>query len=254
MKNIISRTMNKLSAGLLCAALLLPVLLLPAMAQAAIQVQGTRFIYPAGEREITVNLNNTGNQPSLVQTWLDSGNPDSQPGAESLPFAILPPVTRVEARQGQALRIAYVGAGLPQDRESVFWLNVLDIPPEASNQKGQNILQFAFRSRFKLFFRPDGLQGRPEDAAKAVSWSLVPASGGYALKATNSSAYYVNFSRVELNTGGQRYIADAAQGMVAPGASQNFVLKGMTTAAARGSVEAQWINDFGASQSQDYSL
>nr|WP_300310319.1 fimbria/pilus periplasmic chaperone [Halomonas sp.] len=249
MKHIVRRSVGRLSTALLCA-----VLLLPAMAQAAIQVQGTRFVYPAGEREITVNLNNTGNQPSLVQVWLDSGNPDSQPGAENLPFALLPPVTRVEARQGQALRIAYVGSGLPQDRESVFWLNVLDIPPEASSQKGQNILQFAFRSRFKLFFRPDGLQGQPEDAAKAVSWSLVPMSGGYALKATNRSAYHVSFSQVALNTGGQRYVADASDGMVAPGASQEFLLKGMTTPAARGSVEAQWINDFGASQSQDYSL
>ncbi|VTR34364.1 putative chaperone protein EcpD [Serratia fonticola] len=36
--------------------------------------------------------------------------------------------------KGQALRIARTGGGLPSNRESLFWLNVLEIPPKASQK------------------------------------------------------------------------------------------------------------------------
>lgn len=43
---------------------------------ASVTIIGTRVIYPATEKEVTVRLDNHGNQPALVQAWIDNGNPD----------------------------------------------------------------------------------------------------------------------------------------------------------------------------------
>ena len=94
-----------------------------------------------------------------MQSWIDTGDMNSQPNSAKAPFIILPPVARVDGGQSQALRIMYSGAPLAADRESLYWLNVLDIPPELSGTEGKNYLQFAVRSRLKLFFRPKGLKG-----------------------------------------------------------------------------------------------
>ncbi|WP_324050354.1 fimbria/pilus periplasmic chaperone [Aeromonas caviae] len=142
-------------AGLL--PMLWCVLLLPLQTWGHVQISGTRVIYPANAREVTLELTNKGSSPSLVQVWIDAGDRRIRPGAEALPFLVTPPITRIEAQRGQSLRLAYVGQGLPQDRESVFWLNVLEVPPSVkSTQAGQNLVQLAFRSRIKMFYRPSG--------------------------------------------------------------------------------------------------
>lgn len=75
---------------------------------------GTRVIYPANAREVTLELTNKGSTPSLVQVWIDAGDRRIRPGAEALPFLVTPPITRIEAQRGQSLRLAYVGQGLPR--------------------------------------------------------------------------------------------------------------------------------------------
>ncbi|QGY26852.1 fimbria/pilus periplasmic chaperone [Escherichia coli] len=44
-----------------------------------------------------------------------------------------------------------------KDRESVFWFNVLELPPKPDAEKvaNQSLLQLAFRTRIKLFYRPE---------------------------------------------------------------------------------------------------
>jgi chaperone protein EcpD len=66
-----------------------------------------------------------------------------------------------------------MGKSLPQDRETLYWFNVLEIPPKskAANDENLNQLQLAFRTRIKFIFRPDGLKGNPLDAAANVTWS-----------------------------------------------------------------------------------
>lgn len=113
------------------------------------------------EKSINVQLQNGDNSPSLVQAWLDTGDASGSPGSVRVPFVITPPVSRIEPGTGQTLRIMYTGEPLPRDRESVFYLNVLDIPPrpEFGGKKADvgnvNYLQLAVRSRIKLF---SGLQ------------------------------------------------------------------------------------------------
>ncbi|MFP2237271.1 fimbria/pilus periplasmic chaperone [Pseudescherichia vulneris] len=236
------------------SCLLLFTLILPGIAEAGIQVTGTRFIYPESKREIIVNLNNTSNHPSLVQAWLDAGDPTSLPGALKLPFVILPPLVRVEAGKGQSLRIIHTkDHSLPQDRESVFWLSILDVPPRAKGLEGKNIMQMAFRTRLKLFYRPEGLVGSPKSAAEALKWSVVPKGQSYVLSVRNDAAYHVSFSRVVLTAGNKTFNLDAG-GMVKPHETYNFPLKGAASPISSGVVEGYWLDDFGSSRRVKYTL
>ncbi|WP_437676671.1 fimbrial biogenesis chaperone [Sorangium sp. So ce131] len=110
------------------------------------------IIYPADHREVAVEVRNNGDKPTLVQAWLDRGDADQAPDTINVPFLLTPPIFRIDPGHRQTLRITYAPSGehLPQDRESVFWLNVLEVPPA-----GANVL--ATRSRISLFYRPQGL-------------------------------------------------------------------------------------------------
>lgn len=87
---------------------------------ADIVISGTRIVYPASSKDVIVNLDNRGNKPLLVQTWLDDGRDGVDPQELKLPFVITPPVSRIDPQKGQSLRITYMGSALPQDRESLF--------------------------------------------------------------------------------------------------------------------------------------
>jgi chaperone protein EcpD len=202
-------------------------------ASASIVISGTRVIYPADAKEVTVKLTNKGSGPVLIQSWIDNGDTNAKPESISVPFILTPPINRVEPSKGQTLRLSYTGAALPTNKESVFWLNVLEIPAKAAKQGDENYLQMAFRSRIKLFFRPAGLSGNANDAAKALTWSAN--TGG--VLATNPTPYYVSLVTVTVN-------GKQAEGqMVAPGGSQKFALP---AASAGNKVGFEFVNDYGA--------
>lgn len=74
----------------------------------------------------------------------------------------------------QTIKLMYTASSaLPKDRESVFWFNVLEVPPkpDAAKAANQSLLQLAFRTRIKLFYRPEGLSGISSDAPLALKWS-----------------------------------------------------------------------------------
>lgn len=214
---------------------------------AGVVITGTRVIYPADQKEVTVKLNNNGTQPALMQAWVDTGSVESTPTSSKAPFLLSPPVARIDPTKGQSLRVLFTGAVLPQDKESVFWLNVLEIPPKPEAGADLNTLQMAFRSRIKLFYRPAGLAGTASEAIEQVQWQLVPASDGQglALQAFNPSAFHVSLVELDLVAGSQRVRSE--DGMVAPGAVRQFPLPTLKTRPAAGTqVEFNAINDYGA--------
>lgn len=224
--------------------------------QANIVITGTRVIYKADDREVTVKLNNVGADPSLVQVWVDKGNDKSTPSTADGPFLVMPPIFRVDPAKGQSLRITYTGANLPADKESVFWLNVLDVPPvPKATTEQNNYLQLAIRSRIKLFYRPMNLAGTPETAAEHLTWRLAPRNSGegYVLRASNDSAYHVSFNRAILKNDKDAFETDG--GMVEPGGQAEFVLKDMKALPGGAlSVDFETINDYGGTLMQHQSL
>lgn len=231
-----------LGAAVFALCLAIPV------AHGSVVIGGTRVVFPAQQGEVTVRLSNENDHPALVEAWIDTGNSNSTPDSVNTPFLITPPLFRMESHKDQSLRVLYTQASqpLPTDRESIFWLNVLEIPPKPTGPQyaDRNYLQFAIRSRLKLFYRPTGL---PDDAMKASDkLTFKPAAGpGAALEVHNPTPYYVTISSVSLSAD-SKSLAEIA-GMVAPFGELRLSLKGVAQAPAVGtSIVFVTINDYGA--------
>ncbi|AXF21791.1 molecular chaperone EcpD [Burkholderia pyrrocinia] len=229
-------------------AMLAASLLGPSMADASVVISGTRVVYTEKEREVTVKLTNEGDKPSLVQAWIDAGDVNALPSESNVPFTLTPPLFRLDPKKGQSLRILYTGDPLPQDRESLFWLNVLDVPPQAAEDPdAPNMLQLAFRSRIKLFYRPTALQGDAGEAAEQVRWNFAPKQGGgYVLEANNPTPYHVTFSRIAVKAGASTW-ANELGGMVDPNATAKFDVGNVPSLPA-GPIEVDYtyLSDYGA--------
>lgn len=220
---------------------------------ADIVISGTRIVYPQSSKDVIVNLDNRGNKPLLVQTWLDDGRDCVNPQELKLPFVITPPVSRIDPQKGQSLRITYMGSALPQDRESLFWFNVLEIPPKSKAKEGESLnqLQLAFRTRIKLFFRPDGLKGTPGDAATNLKWSQKKEGNTLSLFAQNDSPYNVSVSNVKLKMGGKEYTVDSKS--VLPFSGVSMPVKGLSNNIS-GTVIYNTINDNGGTDKREAKI
>lgn len=226
-------------------------------AASGVIVTGTRVIYPAEDREVTVKLDNTSTLPSLVQAWVDDGDMRSVPGKSRVPFILMPPVSRIDPGKGQTLRLVYTGEPLPQDRESLFWLNVLDVAPQGTAKEAANSLQLAFRTRIKIFFRPKSLGAEGAvDATKQLDWALAHSRDGNArtLEATNRSAYHVTVLDVRIKHDGRAFqINEGAT--IAPGQSHTFHFDAALPDLPHGThFEYSTINDYGTDVKSDAIL
>lgn len=221
--------------------------LLASVAQGAIVLQGTRVVFPEKSHEVTLRINNTSAGPVLVQSWVDDGQADVLPQDLQVPFVVAPAVSRVEPGGTAILRISATQPQLPTDRESLFWLNVLETPPRSSTE--ETVLQFSFRTRIKLFFRPASLPSGVARAADTLTWKLMRKGGhkdpGYSLmEVTNPSPYYVSFGQVEARF--KRTPTPASTGMVGPFGKALLTLSApLPTSHPKAFVQYEVINDYG---------
>ncbi|WP_034911625.1 fimbria/pilus periplasmic chaperone [Erwinia sp. 9145] len=218
---------------------------LTAQVNATVVLNSTRAIYNESEKEVIVKVDNKGEKPSLLQSWIDTGDKDKKVSQIDVPFIISPPVVRIEPAQGQSLRITYTGNDLPDDRESVFWLNVLDIPPQAESSSS-NVMQMAFRTRIKLFFRPDAIRETTfTDATDLISWrDSGRKEGAYSIiDVINSSPLHMTLSTIEVRQG-EKKTESITGNMVAPFLSESYKIK---TSSLKNDPHlfASYINDHG---------
>lgn len=239
MKNILC------TLGVLAAALYA----LSTTAQASVVVAGTRVVFSAKQGETTVRLTNDNTEPALVEAWVDTGNVNSSPDTANAPFLITPPLFRMDPHKDQSLRILYVQGKqpLPSDRESLFWLNVLEVPPKPSGVQysDKNYLQLALRSRLKLFYRPANLPGDAATAPEQLSFKIAATGKSAALIVHNPTPYYITITQLALGAG--KSPIPGASGMVAPLGDLRLPLKGVAMVPAVGSaISFTTINDYGA--------
>lgn len=214
-------------------------------AHAGITINGTRVVYPAEQREVSLSMVNDGKDARLIQAWVDSGNASERAESSKAPFLITPPMARVDPGKGQTLRIMFTGANnLPQDRETVFWLNVLEIPPKpkAEGEAADNYMQLAVRSRMKLFYRPKGLPGAVDDAPDQVIWRLVSKGNGYTVECTNDTAFSVSFSDISFKGTPPKQAVNKG-GMCPAKGKETYPVPGAPDAS--GKLVVTVINDYG---------
>ncbi len=223
---------------LLIAAWALLVTGLGNAAWANVILDGTRVIYPAGKKEVTVKLTSQNTRPVLVQSWIDNGD-KNKAASLNVPFVLTPPINRIDGGKGQTLRISYLGTpALPQDRESMFWLNVLEVPAKAQEEANISKLSLAFNTRVKLFYRPENLPGTASEAMENLHWAMK----GNGVNVTNPSKYYVSLASIEFKSGGKAMAVKARQ--IAPGTTEFFEIRDNSVTSVN-QLSYTAVNDFG---------
>ncbi|NWB30571.1 molecular chaperone [Pseudomonas gingeri] len=203
-------------------------------AQAGIVLNATRLVYPAQHKEAVLSVLNKNRSTILLQSWLEA----EDPADGELPFAVVPPLVPLSGGGRQTVRIIHSGAEMPTDRESLFWLNVQEIP-QASEQ--ENVLQIGIRQRIKVLYRPRQIMADPEQAPRQLRWRLKPDG---TLVVSNTGPFHVSLVDIELFGVAGRLI-HRKNAMLAPGQAQVFELPApVTEQQARLSFKS--INDHGA--------
>ncbi|KXU38147.1 hypothetical protein AXE65_02670 [Ventosimonas gracilis] len=229
--------------------------LLPGLVSAAISINRTRLIVTQQEREASAQILNEGTQPVLIQTWVDTGDAQRQVEQIKAPFLVDPPVFRLDPGQSRQVRVLMVWPieQLPQERESVFWFNVLEVPPKAESQQASNHLQISFRTRLKIFFRPQSVVQQLAGDVQHLTFMLRrDASGNAALSIHNPSPQYWSFDVLEvIAPDGTR--VPLPPRMVAPGQSVEHPLN-RSISQANWRVHFSTIDDLGVVHDEEKTL
>jgi P pilus assembly chaperone PapD len=170
-------------------AMLLTATLLGALtvssAQAAIALDRTRVIFDGDQKSVSLSVSNQNKQlPYLAQAWIE----DEEGNKIQSPLTVLPPVQRIEPGKPSQIKIQGLPAAklLPQDRESLYYFNLREIPPKSDKP---NTLQIALQTRIKLFYRPAGIAIDINAAPPQEQLTLSKQGSRYMVN--NPTPYYV---------------------------------------------------------------
>ncbi|CAI8979975.1 fimbria/pilus periplasmic chaperone [Pseudomonas chlororaphis] len=163
---------------------------LPEAAQAGgISLGATRAVYLSDKQQISLSVSNSDEQsPNLIQSWVSDKD-----NKKSSAFIVTPPLFVINPKRENTLRIIHTGAALPQNQETLFWINVKAIPAIDPTQT-QNKLQLAVVTRIKLFYRPSNLKTKPEDALALLRFQRQ----GAQIYIDNPSPYYLTLINFKL--------------------------------------------------------
>lgn len=190
---------------------------------------GTRLIYPAGQKEVSITVRNTsGDARFMVQSWVENEHDE-----KTSDFIITPPLYVSNPGSENTLRVMYAGPDLPADRETLFYLTAKAIPAvDKKANEGKNVLMLSAATRIKVFVRPSGLTPSPAEAPTKLTFSR----HDKAVTVSNPTPYHITLTNLKA---GSQDITESV--MVPPLGSQVFTLPSPQT----GSLTYQSINDFG---------
>lgn len=219
--------------------IVMSLLLLSTAASAAVRPALTRVIALESDKETSIKLlNDDTSQDYLVQSWVE----DLQGNDKNLPLLLTPPLFKIGAGREGKLRMVILPGKLPQDRESVYWLWIQEVPP-VSKAKG-NQLQVAVRTRMKIFLRPSALKEKPADTVSKLQWQVSHEGGKDWLIAKNPTPYYASFSELSVTAGGKAQpLADKNTMVPAKGETRYALPAGVS--GKSGALNYSVINDFG---------
>lgn len=157
---------------------------------AAISLDRTRAIFNGKDKSMTLTIANDNDLlPYLAQAWLENGNMEK---ITIGPLIVTPPVQRVEPGKKSLVRITSAPdiEALPQDRESLFYFNLREVPPKSEKA---NVLQIALQTKIKLFYRPASIEAKP-NAIWQDQLVLNETPTGYLVE--NPTPYYITVTGI----------------------------------------------------------
>ena len=210
---------------------------------AAFILNGTRFIYDEGRKNISIEINNESKETYGGQVWIDNV---TLPRGD-VNFVPMPSFFKVDGGKTQVIRIMKITDKLPQNKESIFWLNVQEIPP--INRDANNAIVVAINTQVKLIYRPTSIIKGRENAESKMTLEKEGAS--YVLN--NPTPYY--FAVTGLNVNGKTLQLSKSLGnklgMIAP--KSTIRLDGVTiTPSSKVVIEA--LDDYGATNKYELKL
>lgn len=218
-------------------ALTLVVLGLSQNANAAVGLDRTRVIFDGGKDATSVNITNNNTQlPYLAQGWIE--NEEGQ--KITSPLIVLPPVQRLEPGKQSQLKVQALPAAkaLPQDRESVYYFNLREIPPRSDKP---NTLQIALQTRIKLFYRPQAIAPTQQDLSNPWQEKLTLTRAGDTYQVNNPTPYYVTLVDARSTKDGKT-LPDFEPLMIPPKGSLTL---GPTAKALGATPHLAYVNDYG---------
>ncbi|WP_181314903.1 fimbria/pilus periplasmic chaperone [Photobacterium phosphoreum] len=135
-------------------------------ANAALALDVTRYIYNGNTSFISAIANNESDKMYGGQVWIDNiTESDTRPT-----FVTTPSFFKINGKGRQVFRIMKMSDHMPKDKESIYWLNLQEIPPA---NKG-NGLSMAIRTRVKLIYRPEAIIEGRSGAEKNITIQHLP--------------------------------------------------------------------------------
>lgn len=156
-------------------------------ASAAIALDRTRVIFSGGDKSVSLSISNQNKQlPYLAQGWIE----DASGKKITSPLMVLPPVQRLEPGAKSQVKVQGLpeANSLPQDRESLFYFNLREIPPKSDKP---NTLQLALQTRIKLFYRPKAIAIANPETVAPWQEQLTLTKQGDSYQVNNPTPYFV---------------------------------------------------------------
>ncbi|MFL1502924.1 fimbria/pilus periplasmic chaperone [Pseudomonas sp. O64] len=226
-----------LNTRLTAQAFALLVLGLSQGAYAAVGLDRTRVIFDGGKDATSVNITNNNTQlPYLAQGWIE----DEAGKKITSPLIVLPPVQRLEPGKQSQVKVQALPAAksLPQDRETVFYFNLREIPPRSDKA---NTLQIALQTRIKLFYRPQAITPSQQDLSNPWQEKLTLTLQGERYQVNNPTPYYVTLVDARSTKDGKT-VAGFEPLMIPPKGSLPM---GPTAKALGAKPYLAYVNDYG---------
>jgi P pilus assembly chaperone PapD len=225
------------NAVCLTVASLLLSALLSEQASAAIALDRTRVIFDGTQKSVSLNVRNENKElPYLAQGWIE----DDKGNKITSPLIVLPPVQRIDAGLSSQVKVQGLPetAKLPQDRESIFYFNLREIPPRSQKP---NTLQIALQTRVKLFYRPAAIV-QPTPVSTPWEEGLTLTRTGDKYQVNNPTPYYITLVDGSPTANGNS--APGFEPVMAP--PKGAVTLSVSAAALGSSPVLTYINDYGA--------
>jgi P pilus assembly chaperone PapD len=146
---------NKFRFSIFCI-----IMAISTLANSAVNVDKSRIVFPSGSLSASISLHNSEKEPALVQLWTDKGNQFTTPDSVRTPIIVNPPVFKMQPGEVRNIRLMLVSPeDLPRDRESIFWLNIYQMPPNTGLiPREQKKVILPLKIRLKIFFRPSSMK------------------------------------------------------------------------------------------------
>ena len=224
-------------------------------ANAQLLIESTRIVYPQGKREVSFRIQNlSAENPTLVQVWVDEAETDAGSENSVAPFILSPPLVRLSANGRQTIRLMYTGESPNLAQEELYTLNLMELPRAIKSSDDTDRINFALRSRIKVFFRPRGLKGNLEESMKQLQCKLVDMESTPTLDCYNQSPFHLSFLGYKLGNALEKG-PDSSFGLFLPRTRASFALKDADKLPRPlNTVAFNFINDLGAPVPVEFAL